>query len=261
MKAEKIENNWFWYFTTILDNEDSSETNTVTEREDQNNAFLNVNDELMVSPGDNLNVSWSNGENLLSGVFYIKYGEKIYVESNINKKQSNLSVTIPFSIAPGEYQISIIGENINRQLYIIDPIPLTIISRKMVKILNPVHEEAIKRGKEYTIQLEDKYNFNIVLKLKNEGQFIKEIWRGKGQKEIKWNVPADLKIGKDYNFIIEEEDSKRYIVSPSFKIKRKIPLWIKITPIACLTGFAIYKFLSDNSSSEENNLPDPIFPE
>lgn len=80
----------------------------------------------------------------------------------------------------------------------------------------------------------------------------------------KMQLPVHTKPGKDYRFVIADTKNKDEVVrTGQFRVKRKVPLILKIVPAAILSG-AIFYFAGQSSSSaapgEEFSIPDPILP-
>ena len=72
-------------------------------------------------------------------------------------------------------------------------------------------------------------------------------------------MPTTVKPGKGYKFKITDIRNKDQIVySAPFKVKRKIPLLLKASPIA-LAGAVAYLIIA-NQKSPRPNIPDPITP-
>lgn len=79
-------------------------------------------------------------------------------------------------------------------------------------------------------------------------------------------LPAHTKPGKNYRFVVSDIKNKDEVVrTAEFRVKRKIPLVVKIVPAAILTS-AIAYFASQSSSSSstettpDKSIPDPILP-
>jgi hypothetical protein len=67
--------------------------------------------------------------------------------------------------------------------------------------------------------------------------------------------PNHISPGNDYRFRISDIKNKDEVVTTSvFKVRRQIPLLVKIVPLA-VTGFVIYKLVGKRSS--DDSLPDP----
>lgn len=79
----------------------------------------------------------------------------------------------------------------------------------------------------------------------------------------KLQLPAHTKPGKDYRFVIADTKNKDEVVrTGQFRIKRKVPLIIKIVPAAIVAGAIVY-FSGQSSASAgspEFTIPDPILP-
>lgn len=79
----------------------------------------------------------------------------------------------------------------------------------------------------------------------------------------KMQLPAHTKPGKDYRFVIADTKNKDEVVrTAEFRVKRKVPLVLKIVPAAILSGAIIYFAGQSPSSSAptEFSIPDPILP-
>lgn len=78
--------------------------------------------------------------------------------------------------------------------------------------------------------------------------------------KFRWTVPSDMALGKNYKIrIVNLKNKDNRKDSPTFKIKRKVPLGLKVGILAGVAAGAGYYFLimDDGGSSQEGLLPNP----
>ena len=76
-----------------------------------------------------------------------------------------------------------------------------------------------------------------------------------------WFVPADTKPGSDYRLRVQSEDkTDNFYLGTAFAIKRKIPLGLKIIPLAILAAGGTYIITKPAAEKTDNTLPDPALP-
>jgi hypothetical protein len=78
--------------------------------------------------------------------------------------------------------------------------------------------------------------------------------------EYNLKFETDIKPGGNYYFKVEDSKNKDDVVlTQKFKIKRKVPLVLKLAPIAIVGGLVGYLVTSSDSSGTRT-IPDPITP-
>ncbi|MEO9966924.1 MAG: hypothetical protein ABJF11_14095 [Reichenbachiella sp.] len=77
----------------------------------------------------------------------------------------------------------------------------------------------------------------------------------------KLHLPTHTKPGKDYRFVVADtKNTDEVIRTAVFRVKRKVPLVLKIVPAAILSGAILYFASQSSSSNTEFSIPDPILP-
>jgi hypothetical protein len=105
----------------------------------------------------------------------------------------------------------------------------------------------LKRGKMGTIQWQGgKASQEVKLELYQGTNRIESITPSPvaNTKKYEWNLPSSLKTGSGYT--IKLSSGKDEVTSASFKINSKIPLVVKIVPVAILAGWGISKLFGTN---------------
>ena len=258
LKAVLVSNEVFLYITSIANSEEGSIANDSQLAIPQLSAMTSG-----IEQGKNLPVKIVNSENLFQGSFFLVSNDTIALGTKALNRQNILNLYVPSNISSGMYRLYLEGETSERRFFRTEPLSIEILPKEMPMILAPEYKEIVKRGSKYTIKLNMTTDYPIRLELRNGRQFTREIWQGKGKSEIVWEVPKNLKVGSDYKFILTEtnNNNSRIITSPNFRIKRKIPLAAKVTPLLGIISFAAYKFITDLGSEGDNGLPSPVFPE
>jgi len=69
-------------------------------------------------------------------------------------------------------------------------------------------------------------------------------------------LPTSIKPGKGYYFLVSDSKNKDQVMkTPTFEVRRKVPLAVKIVPVV-LIGGAIAALLPKSSASNLDNPPD-----
>ena len=134
---------------------------------------------------------------------------------------------------------------------------------------SPLPESSFKRERYITLNWSGGLVGEPVrIDLLNNGQVVQNLTRGKDGNSYYWQVPKKLKTGSGYNFQISGAYSTdRKAISQPFKVKSKIPLIVKLSPI--ILGGAVAAIIAtsgggggkDNPSEPElSELPMPIDP-
>ena len=108
----------------------------------------------------------------------------------------------------------------------------------------------------------------VRIDLLNNGQVVQNLTRGKDGNSYYWQVPKKLKTGSGYSFQLSGAYSTdRKAISQPFKVKSKIPLIVKLSPI--LVGGVVAAIIATSggggggdspSEPDLNELPMPIDP-
>ena len=76
-----------------------------------------------------------------------------------------------------------------------------------------------------------------------------------------WHVPPKTKTGKDYHMrFSSSKNPDEIIYSKPFKIAPKVPLMLKILPVAAIGGALIFMGGGGGGSSEGGSIPNPPLP-
>ena len=75
-----------------------------------------------------------------------------------------------------------------------------------------------------------------------------------GQYTITFN--SDLKPGNNYKLkLTDSRHSEDFIFTPEFKVKRKLPVFLIVTPIAAGVAYLAYSLTQSGDTDSQNNLP------
>ncbi len=83
--------------------------------------------------------------------------------------------------------------------------------------------------------------------------------------EYELEIPKEVKPGKGYHFRISDQKNKEdVVITPSFNIKRKVPLYVNLTlgGLAGSTGYLLINNISSTGGGESETplLADPVLP-
>lgn len=131
---------------------------------------------------------------------------------------------------------------------------------------NPSRDTDFKRGKTYQITWDGgAANKNYELELYRNGVKQQTLGTAENNRRYTWSIPTTVDNGKNYSIKLID-GSKTVAESQPFAIKRKIPLGLKIIPMAVGVGAGIYFIL--NSDTEpiietpvDDSLPLPPPPD
>ncbi|MFN3403986.1 MAG: GPI anchored serine-threonine rich family protein [Cytophagaceae bacterium] len=136
-----------------------------------------------------------------------------------------------------------------------------------VAIIKPSKNEVIRRGKTYEIKWKGaNQSQTYELELLRNGKTVDVINNAASGGAYNWKIPVKTKPGKKYSVkITNSGNSQDFAMSDPFIIKRKIPLALKIVPVAVIiTGGAIAALLAvpveDETVKEDPDLPAPPNP-
>lgn len=128
--------------------------------------------------------------------------------------------------------------------------------------INPGTRRKFKRGKEYILEWEST-NPQTPVRL--------ELYKGNNLlfiinpvvvgNKYRWRIPSDMALGKNYKIrIVNLKNKENQQDSPQFKIKRKVPLGLKIGILAGMAagaGYYYYFILDEETAPKDNLLPEP----
>lgn len=130
-----------------------------------------------------------------------------------------------------------------------------------LKVISPGETTTYRRGKGYQIVWEGNSNGRPVkLELYRGGERLGLIsGRSLGVRHD-WVIPLQTDVGKDYRIKLTNLNNlSNAVFSEAFTIKRKVPLWLKIIPLAGIAT-AGYLVLSESGDNEPEILPGPPSP-
>jgi hypothetical protein len=126
-----------------------------------------------------------------------------------------------------------------------------------LEFINPTGG-AIRRGRTTTIEWRGGYISNDkVLELYKGSERIATLAKVKNVWLYKWLIPKDLEKGNDYT--LKLSGGNESLVSNPFRIKRRTPLLLKLSPL--FAAAAIIPFLGGTESSGSNTLTLPGAPD
>jgi hypothetical protein len=74
-----------------------------------------------------------------------------------------------------------------------------------------------------------------------------------------WKVPKKNKPGKNYSIhVIDANNAGELTSTPPFAIRPRIPLFVKMLPVAAVAATVL--FLSGNKKTPSSELPGPVNP-
>jgi len=107
------------------------------------------------------------------------------------------------------------------------------------EILQPGAGSSFRRGKAARFVWKGVDNASEYrLELYKGEQLLANLNTFKNEESYTWNIPIDTKTGKDYSIKLVNTTGPGSVESGDFKIAPKIPLWLKIVPIAVVGGAA-----------------------
>lgn len=127
--------------------------------------------------------------------------------------------------------------------------------------INPGKRLKFKRGKEYMLEWKSNNTQTPVrLELHKGNNLVLIINPVVVGNKFRWRVPNDMALGKNYKIrIVNLKNRENRKDSPFFRIKRKVPLGLKLGIISgAALGAGYYFFImEDGGSSKDNLLPEP----
>lgn len=131
-----------------------------------------------------------------------------------------------------------------------------------LRFLSPSTATSVKKGKSMNLVWRGgAKNARYNLGLYKSGVKISTIKSGFSNKTAIWQVPSDSKPGSDYTMKVEVENNmEQSAFTKEFKIKRKIPIVVKVLPLVIAGG--VFAVISGGGSSEpgtttSDDLPGP----
>lgn len=104
-------------------------------------------------------------------------------------------------------------------------------------------------------------NFQLYKKASGGDKLVYTFPNAPNENEYKLELPTSVRPGKDYYFRISDSKNKDQVVlTPDFIVKRKVPLLLKVLPIA-VVGYAAYFLLSKADDGPKELEPAPGTPE
>jgi len=135
-----------------------------------------------------------------------------------------------------------------------------------VKLQNFDTERSYKRGKSYSMSWKPGNSNSINIELYKGGQRISGEMNQPNNGGHTFFIPPQAKKGSDYRVkITDTKNSEDVLYTSEFKVKPKIPVLLKVIPVAAVIGGIV--FIAGQSGGSEggnnppaNEIPDPDFP-
>lgn len=127
-------------------------------------------------------------------------------------------------------------------------------------VMKPKEQESYKRGKSLPIAWSGYSSTakTVRLELQKDGQPITSIDAVINSGKSDFNFPKNLKTGGGYQMkVVNTQNANEQAISKEFKIKRKIPLVVKLLPIAIIGGVAAAVIGGGSKDGGENVSPTP----
>lgn len=123
------------------------------------------------------------------------------------------------------------------------------------RLRNFTSGSSYKRGKSYDLEWRPGNTNPVHIELYREGTRLQGELNhpNNGQYTIAFN--SDLKPGKNYRLkLTDSRHAEDFIFTPDFKVKRKFPVFLVVTPIVAGAAYLTYSLISGGSENQ-NNLP------
>ncbi len=130
----------------------------------------------------------------------------------------------------GQLQFKLVGEPMTP---VDEPVAEPVES---VAFSNPKSGSKFKRGKTTFLEWSGTGDGNYTLELYRSGNKISDLTNVRGSKSFSWLVPENLEPGADYELRLSGSGDE--IISETFSIKGKTPLFLVLAPIAVAGGVA-----------------------
>lgn len=130
-----------------------------------------------------------------------------------------------------------------------------------LKFTNISNGKMLRRGKTTKITWQTDLNDpNINFELQQEGQKILEISRVPNNGTYNWSIPKNRKTGKNFRLVATSNGQNAQ--SAYFKIGNKVPLALKILPVAIVAGLVavLVSGGNGNSGTTQGKIGDPTAP-
>ncbi len=193
------------------------------------------------------------------------YSVRVYSsKDNFLNPLKNISGDAGIEIAPGANKVIVLDAMQEFGIGFNDKVELEVRGRTFVPFINMDGFEDIKtlkRKREYNITWSGGRPQNILnFDLYKGEEKVMTFPNIANVGHYKMQLPKHTKPGKDYRFTVTDIKNKDEAVrTGTFRIKRKIPLAMKVISAFAVAGAAQY-LLTNLRSSEGNFIPDPISP-
>ncbi len=124
---------------------------------------------------------------------------------------------------------------------------------------NNIHQDLkIKRGSTFDIRWDTSSKTErILIKIQRNGVPISEPVEIENTGTFRWSVPGNLSAGKGYTIqLLDPKNLIREETSDSFSVRRRVPLALKIVPMAALAGASAFLLTGNDNSG----IPAPPAP-
>lgn len=126
-----------------------------------------------------------------------------------------------------------------------------------IRILSPAEGQSVKIGKDFMINwqggvIADDYNISLY---QSDSLILELIPKTKGN-DFTWQVPQQIKRSDNYQIhLTSNNHPNQPEISSEFKIRKNLPIAVKILPLAVLGGVTAY--LLSTTPDEVTVVPDP----
>lgn len=121
----------------------------------------------------------------------------------------------------------------------------------------PRSRSVLKRGETYQVRWLGGESVKLDL-IRGENK-VATLGSAKGKGVFEWRVAANVKPGNKYRIRVESENNPgNAVYSKSFKVKRKVPMALRVIPLVGVTVVAI--IIANKESDDTDDLPEPINP-
>ncbi len=135
-----------------------------------------------------------------------------------------------------------------------------------VKLQNFDTKKSYKRGKSYLLNWKAGNTNPVHIEVYKGGQRISGEMNQPNNGSHTFYLPGGVKPGGDFRIKISDaKQTDEVLFTPSFKVKPKIPLLLKLLPVAAIAGGLVFLAGQEGGGSgpaptPENEIPDPDFP-
>jgi len=123
-------------------------------------------------------------------------------------------------------------------------------------------KKSYKRGKEVTISWKGNTTTTALnFDLYKENSLVHAFANFANVGKTSFTIPTNVKPGSGYYLKVSDVNNPDDVIkSPTFSIKRKTPLLVKVLPFAVIGGAVAALGGGGGSGSSDNNIPDPLAP-